>query len=113
MGQGSEQGLQQPPPHGIGGAIEEDLHLQVVKLCGAITQVAIGLMVKVLEVVVGKLPRIHVPWQVSHIPATAATPDGRLIQPHQGVAQKPIQPGAIKEQLAGVEALLGFVPVEL
>ena len=51
--QAAFQRSQNPASHGIGGAIEKDFHLQVVKTSRVVTQVAVGLMVKVLEVILG------------------------------------------------------------
>jgi hypothetical protein len=52
--------LEKPTAHGIGRAMEKDFHLQVVESGGMVAEVAVGLMVEVLKVVVRKGSRFHI-----------------------------------------------------
>ena len=111
--QAPDQGLEDAPPHRIGGAIEQEFHLQVVEGGGVVAQVAVGLVVKVLQVVAGIVATVHRGRQIIHAALFAAVPNGWQIQPHQWVAAGPFQPGSIKEQGGGVDPLLRFLPVHI
>ena len=109
--QAAFQRSQNPASHGIGGAIEEDLHLQVVKTSRMVTQVAVGLMVKILEVVLGVERFFGFLGQIPHIALAASIPGGGKIHPNLRVAADPVEPGCIKQQLLGVDPLFGVLPV--
>ena len=76
-----------------------------------VTQVAIGLVVEILEVVVGIAPGIHVIGQVAHIAFAPPVPGAWHVQPNHGIAASPVKPRGVKEQGAGIEALFRFLPV--
>ena len=57
--QAPDQGLEDAPPHRIGRAVKQDFHLQVVEGGGVVAQVAVGLVVEVLQVVAGIVTAVH------------------------------------------------------
>ena len=109
----AQQGCQYPPAHRIGCAVEQDLHLQVVEGGGVVAQVAVGLVMEVLQVVVGVGALVHIPRQVPHVALAAAVPDGGHVQPHQRVTAGPVQPGGVEQQRRRIQALFRLLPVPL
>ena len=74
--QAPNQGFKDAPPHWIGGAVEQDFHLQVVEGGGVVAQVAVGLVVDVLQVIAGIVAAVHRGRQIVHAALFAAVPGG-------------------------------------
>ena len=105
------QRCQYPSTHRISGAIEQNFDLEVVETCGVVAEISIGLMMEILQVVVGKQAAIGVLGKIANVALLAAIPHGRQVKPDQGIAAGPVQPGSIKQLGFWIGALLRFIPV--
>ena len=74
MTQAAFQGRDDATSHRVGRAIEEDFDLQVVELSGVVAEVAVGLVVEILEVIVGVQGRFGVLRQIPDVALLAAAP---------------------------------------
>ena len=100
-------------PHGISGAAEERLNLEVVSLCGVFRQPSAGLEMEVLHVIVRHaLARLFGLHFVVDVVAAAAGDFGHVAQEVDGVAQRGYG-GAIEGRRRGVKAVLNVLPVAL
>ena len=105
------QRCQHPSAHCISGSIEQNFDLEVVETCGVVAEISIGLMMEILQVVVGKQAAIGVLGEIANVALLAAIPGGRQVKPDQGIAAGPVQPGSIKQLGFWIGALLRFIPV--
>jgi hypothetical protein len=78
-----------------------------------VAQVAVGLVMEVLEVVIGIGLRIHMAGHVAHVALLASIPGRRQIQPHEWIAAGPVQPWRIEQQGSWVKPLFRLLPVAL
>ena len=78
-----------------------------------ITEVAVGLVMKILKVVIRKKGRVGAFGEITHVAFFSAIPDRWQVQPNLGVATGPVQPGCVKEQLSWIDALFSFLPITL
>ena len=63
-----------------------------------IAEVAIGLMVKVLEVIVGIEVAVGEVWNVFDVSRASPGPVGGKVEPDAWVALRPFKPGDIEQQ---------------